>query len=45
VHVEASLQASQLASHAVQALGLTEVSAKKPVPQLLLVTQSPFLRK
>jgi hypothetical protein len=40
VHVEASLHVTQLASQAVQASGFVEVSAKKPAPQLPLVTQS-----
>jgi len=45
VQVVASLHAAQFALHAVQASGSAEVSAKKPAPQLLLVTQLPFLRK
>jgi hypothetical protein len=40
VQVVASLHATQLSSHATQASGLVEVSAKKPVPQLPIVTQS-----
>jgi hypothetical protein len=44
-HVEPSLHAAQLASHAVQESGLTAALAKKPAPQLPLVTQSLPLRK
>jgi hypothetical protein len=40
LHVEASLHVTQLASHAAQASGLADLSAKKPAPQLPLVTQS-----
>jgi hypothetical protein len=45
VHVDASLHAAQLASHAAQASGSATVSAKKPAPQLPLATQLPSLRK
>jgi len=45
LQVVASLHAAQFASHAVQASGTAEVSAKKPAPQLPLVTQSLSLRK
>jgi hypothetical protein len=44
-HVEPSLHAAQLASHAVQESGSADVSLKKPAPQLPLVTQSLCLRK
>jgi len=45
VQVVASLHVTQFAPHAVQASGSAEVSAKKPAPQLPLVTQSLSLRK
>jgi hypothetical protein len=45
VHVEPSLHAAQLASHAAQTSGSAELSAKKPAPQLPPVTQTPSLRK
>jgi hypothetical protein len=45
VHVVLSLHVSQLSSQAVHALGLAEMSPKKPGPQLALVTQLLFLRK
>jgi hypothetical protein len=44
-HDVASLHASQLALHATQASGSAAASAKKPAPQLPLVTQSLSLRK
>jgi hypothetical protein len=43
VHVDPSLHAAQLASHATQGFGSAELSAKTPTPQLPLVTQSPSL--
>jgi len=45
LHAEPSLHASQWGSHAAQASGSAAVSAKKPAPQLPLVTQSLSLRK
>ena len=45
MHVELSLHAAQLASHAAHVSRTAKVSAKKPVPQLSLVTQSLSLRK